>query len=82
MNLASTKAYRQNRARFPVEALRKYNGRWVAFSADGLEIIASGENLAALAEQVRAAGQDMQDVVLERIEMEDREIFLGGAELS
>jgi len=80
MNHASTKAYGQNRERFPVEELRKYNGHWVAFSADGQRIVASGENLAALAEQVRAAGQEMQNVVLERVEMEEREIFLGGAE--
>jgi hypothetical protein len=82
MKIETTKTYRQNRERFPVEELRKYDGRWVAFSADGQRIVASDDNLTALALQVRAAGADMQDVVVERIGMEEREIFVGGADLS
>jgi hypothetical protein len=82
MRLSATKIYRENRARFSLEELRKYDGHWVAFSADGSRILASGPNLAALALQVRTAGNDMQDVVVERIETEDREILLGGAGLS
>ena len=82
MKVASFKEYPQNRARFPVEELRKYNGRWVAFSADGQRIVASGDDLTALAEHLRTAGEDLRNVVLERVEMEEREIFLGGSELS
>jgi hypothetical protein len=82
MKIGTSKTYRQNRERFPVDELRKYDGRWVAFSADGQRIVASDDNLTALALQVRAAGADMQDVVVERIGMEEREIFVGGADLS
>jgi hypothetical protein len=82
MNITSPKVFRQNRGRFPVDELRKYDGRWVAFSADGQRIVASGNNLVGLADHVRATGEKMQDVVVERIELEAQQIFLGGAELS
>jgi hypothetical protein len=78
---ASTKAYRENRAKFPLEELRKRNGQWVAFSADGQQIVASAATLSELAGQVRAAQEDLQSVVLEHIEMESTDINLGAAEL-
>jgi alkanesulfonate monooxygenase SsuD/methylene tetrahydromethanopterin reductase-like flavin-dependent oxidoreductase (luciferase family) len=81
MNPASTKVYRENRAKFPPEELRKRDGQWVAFSADGQRIVGSAPTIADLAAQVRAAGEDLQNVVLERMEMEAMEINLGGAEL-
>jgi hypothetical protein len=81
MKLAVTKTYRQNRARFPAEDLRRYDGQWVAFSADGRRIVASAENIGHLSERVVAAREDLQDVVLERIEVETSDIQLGGAEL-
>jgi hypothetical protein len=82
MSLSAGRFYRQNRSRFSPEELRRYDGRWVAFSADGQRIVASDESLAALATQVRANGVDMRNVVVERIKIDDREIYLGGAELS
>jgi hypothetical protein len=82
MKLSTTKIYRQNRARIPIEELSKHSGRWVAFSADGQRIVASGDNLRTLADETRAAGEDMQDVVVEHIEMESGDLFLGGAGLS
>jgi antitoxin (DNA-binding transcriptional repressor) of toxin-antitoxin stability system len=72
--------YRENRARFPLAELVKYDGQWVAFSRDGRRIIASSDDLATLDRLVVAAGEDPEQVALERIELEDS--YLGGAELS
>ena len=72
--------YRNNRARFPQAELVKYQGSWIAFSADGHRIVASAPTISELADQVRTAQEDMQNVVLERIEMESMEVYLGGAE--
>jgi hypothetical protein len=73
------KEYRENRSRFPVTELVRYQGQWVAFSADGCRIVASSEDLETLDKQIVAAGEDPENVGLERIEFDD--IFLGGAEL-
>jgi hypothetical protein len=81
MNPASTSTYRQNRAAFPLDELRKRNGSWVAFGADGKRIVADAATLSELADRVRALQQDLRDVVLERIELEAAEIYLGAAEL-
>lgn len=80
MALGSTKTYRENRAKFPQE-LRNRDGQWVAFSADGQRIVASAAHITELADQVRAAQENLKDVVLERIDMESLDINLGAAEL-
>jgi len=81
MNIASTRTYRENRAKFPLDELRKRDGQWVAFSPDGQRIVASAANVSELADQVRASQEDVQNVVLEHIEIESLEINLGAAEL-
>jgi hypothetical protein len=81
MKTISTRVYRENRARFPVEELRKWDGQWVAFSADGQHILAGAQTITELADRVRALREDLRDVVLERLEMESTEINLGAAEL-
>jgi hypothetical protein len=81
MKVAMMKKYRQNRARFPASDLKRYGGQWVAFSADGRRVVASGESLAQVSERVSAAREDLREVVLERIEIETDDIQLGGAEL-
>jgi hypothetical protein len=82
MKTASYAVFQENRAKFPLEELRKYDGQWVAFSADGTRIVANGGRIADLVEPVRAAGEDMQDVALEHIVFDSDEIYLGAAELS
>jgi hypothetical protein len=72
--------YRKNRASFPLYELAKYQGQWVAFSMDGRHIIAGCDDLGALDRLVLGAGEDPENVALERIELEDS--YLGGAELS
>jgi hypothetical protein len=71
--------FRDNRARIPWSELAKYRGKWVAFSKDGRNIIASNEDFAILDTLVVAAGEDPEQVAFERIEFDD--ICLGGAEL-
>ena len=75
----NSKAYRENRARFPTAELSKHRWEWVAFSSDGARIIAGHEDLATLDRLVAAAGEDPEKVAFERIEADD--ISLGGAEL-
>jgi hypothetical protein len=65
---------------FPLEELRKHRGRWVAFSADGRRLIASATTLAALDALVRKAGENPEEVLLERIP--DGECIASGLELS
>jgi len=81
MTTSSNRDYRENRARFLEEELRKFEGRWVAFSPDGQRIVASAASIAELSTELRAAQTDLQNVVLERIEREGPEINLGAAEL-
>ncbi len=81
MQIASTRVYRENRARFPLLELRKYDGQWVAFSADGRQIVGSAPTIAELARRLQAEQRPLDDVVLERIEIETDEIHLGGAEI-
>jgi hypothetical protein len=80
MKTHSTKDYRENRAKFPPEELRKYDGQWVAFSADGKRIVAAASTIGELSNQVTTIQEDLRDLVLEHIEMESTEINLGAAE--
>jgi hypothetical protein len=51
----------------------------VAFSLDGARIIASSDDLGALDKLIIDAGENPEQVALERIDLED--VCLGGAEL-
>jgi hypothetical protein len=55
-------------------------GYWAAFSADGCRLIATGPTLADLEAQVRAAGANPEDVLLERVL--DGDMITSGSELS
>jgi hypothetical protein len=72
--------YRANRARFPRTELTRYQGAWVAFSADGCHIVASGETVERLEEQIAQRGEDPQRVVLEWIAGPEEDSMLGGGE--
>jgi hypothetical protein len=75
-----TSAYSENRAAFSLEQLLPYEGQWVAFSADGSRVIAADREIARLLERVAAAGEDPQQIVLEKIVFDRDDAFLGGAE--
>jgi hypothetical protein len=59
------KTYVENRKRFPYEELQKLRGQWVAWSADGAQIVAHHDDLMEVARQVEAAGYSSEDVVLD-----------------
>ena len=76
-----TQEYRTNRARFPRAEVAKYQGTWVAFSADGCRIVASGETVDQLEERLTALGEAGQRVVLEWLAGPEDDSLLGGGEL-
>ena len=67
-------------ADFPLEELQKHRGRWVAFSADGRRLVASGVTLAEVDALVRVAGENPEEVLLERVS--DGGYILSGSELT
>ena len=68
----------ENRSQFPPDELDKYAGRYVAWSADGTQIVASADDLVALCKAVDALGHDPEEVVLSRVLLPDEQL-LGGA---
>jgi hypothetical protein len=76
-----TQEYRTNRARFPRAELATYQGAWVAFSADGCRIVAHGETVERLEEEIAAAGEDPHRVVREWVAGPEDDCRIGGGEL-
>ena len=72
--------YDENRAKFSAAKLRKYDGRWAAFSADGTQIVASAESIENLEDRLAELGEDPEQVTFERIELATTG-YLGAAEL-
>lgn len=75
-----TQEYRNNRAQFPHAELVKYQGAWVAFSADGRRILARGETVEQLEQQIAAVGENSQNVVLEWLPGTEDDSLLGAGE--
>lgn len=75
-----TKEYRDNRSRFPRAELLQYQGQWVAFSADGGRVVASGATITLLEEQLAARGESAPPVVLEWIAAPEEDSLLGAGE--
>ena len=55
--------YKENRRKFPLEELAKHGGKHVAFSPDGTRIVASGDSLDEVLEQLQASGIHFSQVV-------------------
>jgi hypothetical protein len=77
-----TQEFLKNRPMFPTRELESYRGKWVAFSADGKRIVACAVTLETLRAEVEGAGENLKEVVLERIGEPDHpgDVYLGGAE--
>ena len=65
---------------FPLEELNKHRGCWVAFSPDGRRLIASSISLTLLDAHIRAAGENPEEVLLDRVP--DSDCISSGLELS
>lgn len=59
--------YLENRRQFPPSELERYSGKYVAWSRDGTRIVATSADLEALDRDVRAAGEDPAQCVIEGI---------------
>ena len=75
-----TQEYRNNRAQFIRAELVKYQGAWVAFSADGRRIVARGETVEQLEQEIAARGENSQNVVLEWLPGTEDDSLLGAGE--
>jgi hypothetical protein len=65
------KQFQANRARIPLAELMKHRGQWIAISPDGGRIVAGHADLATLDALVVAAGENPENVALERVECDD-----------
>src|SRR3954453_18317137 len=75
--LEDRQRYLENRARFPLEELGRYAGRWVAWSPDGARVGAPAANPQLLDALTRDAGEDPEHCLVEGIPAEDA--VIGGA---
>ncbi len=77
-----TQMFLKNRAEFPHAELMKHRGQCVAFSADGMRIVASGATWEELGADLDKLGDDGRDVVFDRLAdgIED-DTYLGAGEL-
>ena len=73
--------FRLNRDKFTLEQLKPYIGKWVAFSLDGTRIVASGDDLEELENQLAAANIDPETVGFECIDTGD-DSFVGGVQFN
>lgn len=57
----------ENRRNFPADELAKYAGRHIAWSWDGTRVLASGETVDAVEEQLQIQGVDPVRVVFDYV---------------
>ncbi|HEV3080072.1 MAG TPA: hypothetical protein VGY66_09840 [Gemmataceae bacterium] len=76
-----TREFWQNRAKFPRAELAKYCGQWVAFSADGLRIVASADTLEALESWIEKAGENAEQLMFEGVPAPEDDTHLGAEEV-
>jgi hypothetical protein len=64
--------YQKNRRNFPHEQLIPYEGKQVAFNVEGTRILASGDTVEEVFDQLAEAGIDSDQVVISFIDPPDR----------
>jgi hypothetical protein len=65
---ARIRVYQENRKRIRTEQLLPFAGQWIAFSADGKQIVACDKELADLEAKLFALGIDPQEVLFEHFD--------------
>jgi hypothetical protein len=71
----------RNRSRFPLSELAQYAGKYVAWSCDGMRIIASDKDQVRLDRELQSAGYDTAEVLVSFMPHPD-EVILGGGGFS
>ena len=56
--------FRRNQSRFPLDQLEKYNGQYVAWSPDGVRIVAAHADPTQLDELIKESGHDPADTLV------------------
>ena len=67
--------FEKNQRNFPPEELAKYAGLYIAFSADGTRILASGADMDEVEQKLTAAGINPNQVVGSYVPPEDTVIL-------
>ena len=70
--------FRKNQSQFPLDELEKYNGKYVAWSEDGTQILASDEDMVRLHKRIQEEGYDTGEILIAFVECPG-EISWGGA---
>jgi hypothetical protein len=74
--------FQRNRRQFPAEELARYAGKYVAWSSDGMHIIACNEDELELAKAVRSAGFNSAEILIAFVPAEDEVLLGGGLEIN
>lgn len=69
--------FRRNQNRFPREELQKYNGQYVAWSADGTRVLAADLDSVKLDTWLRAAGYNPAEILVSLVAIPE-EVGWGG----
>ena len=69
----------KNRIAFPPEELARFAGKYVAWSPDGTQILASDDDPLRLVSTVTALGYDSAEVLIASVPDPDEVILGGGA---
>jgi hypothetical protein len=72
--------FRNNQNRLPARELKKYNGKYVAWSPDGTHIVASDKDPEKLCKKLVAHGYKPGEVLVDTVVF-PAEVGLGGASL-
>lgn len=74
----NTNEHIRNRSLFPPDELEKYAGKYVAWSPDGTQIIASDADPLKVTAAVKASSYDASEVVLGFVSLFDDGMLGGG----
>ena len=69
--------FRRNQSRFPRDELEKYNGLYVAWSEDGMRILAAHANPARVDALLSAAGFDPAEILVSLVAVPEEVAWSG-----
>ena len=69
--------FRRNQILFPRDALAKYNGQYVAWSPDGMSIVAAHPNPARVDAMLSAAGSDPAEILVSLVAVPEEVAWSG-----